>query len=169
MLDLGLSKIAIIGTVALVVIGPERLPRVARMLGTLMGRAQRYIADVKAEVTREIQLDELRNMRDTVQSAASDVQNTIQSKFSDNQADIQRAIASMAPGQGTDSESESVQEQQKTLGQEASPAKRQKWRRNRTARQHGTPIWYRQAQRRRTRVLSGAARVARYRVNVASR
>ncbi|NTX22943.1 Sec-independent protein translocase protein TatB, partial [Burkholderia cepacia] len=57
MLDLGLSKMALIGVVALVVLGPERLPRVARTAGALFGRAQRYINDVKAEVSREIELD----------------------------------------------------------------------------------------------------------------
>ena len=57
MIDIGLSKLALIGVVALVVIGPERLPKVARMAGSLFGRAQRYINDVKAEVTREIELE----------------------------------------------------------------------------------------------------------------
>src|SRR5208282_4651387 len=92
MFDIGLSKLAIIGTVALIVIGPERLPRVARTVGTLMGRAQRYLADVKAEVSREIELDELRRMRDTVQSAAADVENTIHTGLSQTHADIQKAI-----------------------------------------------------------------------------
>ena len=67
MFDLGLSKLAVIGVVALIVIGPERLPKVARTVGTLLGRAQRYLADVKAEVNREMQIDELRAMRDHVQ------------------------------------------------------------------------------------------------------
>ena len=52
MIDLGISKLALIGVVALIVIGPEKLPRVARMAGTLLGRAQRYINDVKAEVSK---------------------------------------------------------------------------------------------------------------------
>ncbi len=64
MIDLGLSKLAIIGVVALIVIGPEKLPKVARMAGSLYGRAQRYLHDVKAEVSREIELDELRKRRD---------------------------------------------------------------------------------------------------------
>jgi sec-independent protein translocase protein TatB len=59
MIDLGLSKLAIIGVVALIVIGPEKLPKVARMAGTLYGRAQRYLHEVKSEVSREIELDEL--------------------------------------------------------------------------------------------------------------
>jgi sec-independent protein translocase protein TatB len=63
MIDLGLTKIAIIGVVALIVIGPEKLPKVARMAGTLYGRAQRYLHEVKSEVSREIELDELRHLK----------------------------------------------------------------------------------------------------------
>ncbi len=76
MLDLGLTKMALIGVVALVVLGPERLPRVARTAGALFGRAQRYINDVKAEVTREIELDELRRMKTEFETAASNVEST---------------------------------------------------------------------------------------------
>src|SRR5438270_2447399 len=77
MIDLGLTKIALIGVVALVVIGPEKLPKVARMAGSLFGRAQRYINEVKSEVSREIELDELRKMQKDMQDAASDVEHTI--------------------------------------------------------------------------------------------
>ena len=63
MLDIGVTKIAIIGAIALVVIGPERLPGVARMVGTLLGRARAYMADVKAEVNRSMDLDELKKMK----------------------------------------------------------------------------------------------------------
>jgi sec-independent protein translocase protein TatB len=66
MLDFDLSKMAVIGTVALVVIGPEKLPRVARTMGTLLGRAQRYMKDVTAEVERQIQVDDLRALRDEI-------------------------------------------------------------------------------------------------------
>ena len=62
MIDIGLSKMALIGAVALIVIGPEKLPRVARTVGTLLGKAQRYVSDVKAEVNRSMELDELRKM-----------------------------------------------------------------------------------------------------------
>ena len=79
MLDLGLSKMALIGAVALIVIGPEKLPRVARTVGSLLGRAQRYVADVKAEVNRSMELDELRKMKETVEAAARDVQTSVQS------------------------------------------------------------------------------------------
>ena len=74
MIDLGIDKIALIGAVALIVIGPEKLPRVARTVGTLLGKAQRYVADVKAEVNRSIELEELKKMKDTVEDAARDVE-----------------------------------------------------------------------------------------------
>jgi sec-independent protein translocase protein TatB len=69
-IDLGVSKIALIGAVALIVIGPEKLPRVARMVGTMIGRAQRYVSDVKAEVNRSMDLDELKKMKETVEGPA---------------------------------------------------------------------------------------------------
>src|SRR5690606_26067105 len=79
MIDLGISKLALIGAVALIVIGPEKLPRVARTVGTLLGKAQRYVADVKAEVSRSMELEELKKMKDTMESAARDVQSSVDS------------------------------------------------------------------------------------------
>jgi sec-independent protein translocase protein TatB len=65
MIDLGISKLALIGAVALIVIGPEKLPRVARTVGALLGKAQRYVADVKAEVNRSMDLEELKKMKES--------------------------------------------------------------------------------------------------------
>ena len=93
MIDLGISKIALIGAVALIVIGPEKLPRVARTVGTLLGKAQRYIADVKAEVSRSIDLDELKKMKDTMQDAAHDVENSIHSGVQDFEKDWAEATS----------------------------------------------------------------------------
>jgi sec-independent protein translocase protein TatB len=72
--DIGVTKLAIVGGIALIVIGPEKLPAVAKTLGTLLGRARRYVADVKEEVNRSMDLEELRKMRDTVESAAQAVE-----------------------------------------------------------------------------------------------
>ena len=83
MIDLGISKMALIGAVALIVIGPEKLPRVARTLGTLLGKAQRYISDVKQEVNRSMELDEFKKMKESVQDAARDVENSIKTGASD--------------------------------------------------------------------------------------
>src|ERR1044071_8226313 len=80
MIDFGFDKIALIGAVALIVIGPEKLPRVARTVGTLLGKAQRYVADVKAEVNRSIELEELQKMRSQFETAARDVEQSVRSE-----------------------------------------------------------------------------------------
>ena len=77
MFDIGFSEIVIIAVVALIVIGPEKLPKTARTLGHLFGRLQRYVNDVKADISREIELDELRKMQQQVQSAAKDIETSI--------------------------------------------------------------------------------------------
>jgi sec-independent protein translocase protein TatB len=77
MFDLSFTHMAILAVVALVVIGPERLPRVARTLGHLYGRMQRYVTDVKADINREIELDELRKFKDQFQDAARSVETSI--------------------------------------------------------------------------------------------
>ena len=81
MFDIGVTKLALIGAVALIVIGPERLPRVARMVGTLLGRAQRYVADVKAEVNRSIELEELQKMKSQFEGAARDVHDAVRKEI----------------------------------------------------------------------------------------
>jgi sec-independent protein translocase protein TatB len=88
MFDIGFSEIVVIGVVALVVIGPERLPKTARTLGHLFGRLQRYVNDVKADINREMELEELRNLREQVKSAATDLQQTVSSAASDVQAGV---------------------------------------------------------------------------------
>ena len=83
MIDLGLTKLAVIGAVALVVIGPEKLPKVARMAGTLYGRAQRYLHDVKSEVSREIEMEELRNLHKDIQESAQSFKSEVETFRSD--------------------------------------------------------------------------------------
>jgi sec-independent protein translocase protein TatB len=75
--DIGFSEIVIIGVVALIVIGPERLPKVARTLGHMFGRLQRYVNEVKADINREMELDELRKLQSQVQSAARDIEQSV--------------------------------------------------------------------------------------------
>jgi len=79
MLDISFSEIVVIGVVALVVIGPERLPKVARTLGHMFGRMQRYVNEVKADIHREIELDELRKLKTQVQDAARDIEQSVTS------------------------------------------------------------------------------------------
>jgi sec-independent protein translocase protein TatB len=75
--DIGFSEIVVIGVVALIVIGPERLPKVARTLGHMFGRLQRYVNEVKADINREMELDELRKLQSQVQSAARDIEQSV--------------------------------------------------------------------------------------------
>src|SRR6202171_5871027 len=77
MFDIGFSEIVVIAVVALIVIGPERLPKVARTLGHMFGRVQRYVNEVKADINREMELDELRKLRSEVQSAARDLESSM--------------------------------------------------------------------------------------------
>jgi sec-independent protein translocase protein TatB len=95
MFDIGFSELLVIGLVALVVIGPERLPRVARTIGHLAGRLQRYVNDVKADINREVEMEELRKMRDSVTSAASDIQSSVESELNKAQTDLNAAAGSM--------------------------------------------------------------------------
>jgi sec-independent protein translocase protein TatB len=77
MFDVSFTELMVIGVVALVVIGPERLPKVARTLGHLVGRAQRYVNDVKADIQREVELDGLKKFKDQVQEAAQTVHSSL--------------------------------------------------------------------------------------------
>ncbi len=88
MIDFGFDKIALIGAVALVVIGPEKLPRVARTVGHLLGKAQRYVADVKAEVNRSIELEELKKMKTEFEDAARDVEQTVNNEIHQTTSDL---------------------------------------------------------------------------------
>ncbi|AOJ61389.1 preprotein translocase [Burkholderia ubonensis] len=164
MLDLGLSKMALIGVVALVVLGPERLPRVARTAGALFGRAQRYINDVKAEVSREIELDALRTMKSDFETAARNVETTIHDNLREHEQDLNAAWHSAVGGatetvdQAGTSGSGSPAASSWLGSTAASAPKRRNWR----VKQAATPVWYKRATTRRTHVQSGAARVARH-------
>lgn len=95
MFDIGFSELLVIGVVALIVIGPEKLPRVARTVGVLAGRLQRYVSDVKADINREIELEELRKMRDSMQQAASEFQSSVQSEVSKTEAELNQTAADL--------------------------------------------------------------------------
>lgn len=149
MIDIGVTKLAIIGGIALVVIGPEKLPGLAKTIGTLLGRARRYVADVKDEVNRSMELDEFKKMKDTVESAARDVENSIQTSA----ADFEKSWAD-ATGLASDTP---ASDSYASFPEYKHPKK--KWR----VKQGSTPNWYKARTGTRTRALSGAARVARFR------
>jgi sec-independent protein translocase protein TatB len=150
MIDLGIEKLMVIGAVALIVIGPEKLPRVARTVGTLLGKAQRYVADVKAEVNRSIELEELKKMKDTVESAARDVESSIRTGASE----FEKQWSEVTDTAGAASEALAAPP---SFPEYRNPKK--KWR----IKQGATPNWYKARNGIRTKALSGAARVARYR------
>lgn len=89
MFDVGFSEMMVIAVVALIVIGPERLPKVARTLGHLVGRLQRYVNDVKADINREMELEELRKFKDQFQDTAQSVDQTIHDEVSKVQSQVQ--------------------------------------------------------------------------------
>jgi sec-independent protein translocase protein TatB len=81
--DIGFSELALIAVVALIVLGPERLPKAARTMGHLFGRLQRYVNDVKADINREMELDELRKLQQQVQGAAREIETSMNSAIRD--------------------------------------------------------------------------------------
>jgi len=156
MIDLGISKLAMIGAVALVVIGPEKLPKVARTVGALLGKAQRYVADVKAEVNRSIELEELKKMKDSMESAAKDMGASAQSAAEDFEKSWSEANTAYT-GSSLDNASALADLGSPLVPTYKNPGKN--WRLKRGA----VPQWYKAKTGVRGRVQSGAARVARFR------
>lgn len=95
MFDIGFTELMVIGLVALIVIGPERLPRVARTVGHLVGRLQRYVADVKSDINREMELEELRKMRDSMQQAATEIETSVNTELSKAETDLNQSVAAV--------------------------------------------------------------------------
>ncbi len=88
MFDIGFSEILVIAVVALIVIGPERLPKVARTLGHLFGRLQRYVAEVRADIEREMQMEELKKLQSSMQEAARSVEKSVNEGVRDTETQI---------------------------------------------------------------------------------
>jgi sec-independent protein translocase protein TatB len=157
MLDIGISKIMLVAGIALVVIGPERLPRVARMAGTLIGRAQRYVADVKAEVNRSIELEELTKVRQQFETAARDVGQSVSGGLNDVTREVNSAL-------GHDAESSApTYEPYNWDSPPATPAAYKPPKKNWRLKRSAVPQWYKKSENVRRHVQSGAARVARFR------
>jgi len=93
MFDIGFSELFIIMVVGLLVIGPERLPKVARTLGALFGRLQRYVNDVKADISREVELEELRKMKTEFEEAARSVEKSVHDEMRSTENELNRSIA----------------------------------------------------------------------------
>jgi len=158
MLDFGFDKIALIGAVALVVLGPERLPRVARTVGHLLGKAQRYVAEVKAEVNRSIELEELKKMKGGIEEAARDIGASVQQEINSASQVFEQTWQDATSGLDANSSYAYEGGPLDSAHSGYQPPKKN-WRVKRSA----TPQWYKQRQGVRRYVQSGAARVARFR------
>ena len=165
MIDLGISKLALIGVVALVVIGPEKLPRVARMAGTLYGRAQRYIGQVKAEVSREIELDALRKMHKDVQDAATSVEQSVAQSVNQVEGAMHGAWSGVQHAyHGTDPDADASAAMQMMVPTPDQVAHKVRlFRKKKLARNGAVPTWFKLQQGRKSHVMSAAARVAKFR------
>lgn len=92
MFDIGFSELIVIALVALVVIGPERLPRVARTAGHLLGRLQRYVSDVKSDINREIQLDEIKKAQQEMEQSVRSMESSVTQELNSVESELNKSI-----------------------------------------------------------------------------
>ena len=107
MFDIGFSEMVVLAVVALVVLGPERLPKVAKQAGAWMGKLRRYVDDVKSDINRQMELSELRNLKTQLTDAARDIESSVASSVNDVKGsfgEIQQSLegASSTPEPATD-------------------------------------------------------------------
>ena len=95
MFDIAFSEVMVIAVIALIVIGPERLPRVARTLGHLFGRMQRYVNEVRSDIQREIELAELKKLKETVEESARSIEQSVSQEYNAARDEL-RAVESLA-------------------------------------------------------------------------
>jgi len=166
MIDLWLSKLAVIGVVALIVIGPERLPKVARMAGTLYGRAQRYLHEVKSEVSREIEMEELRNLHKEVQETAHSFKTEVESFGTEVESTVSSHLGEVESAWRGDAMASSAPTP--TATPDDIERKAREFRRKKLVRNSAIPGWYKQRHGGKQHVQSAAARVARFRPRTSS-
>lgn len=166
MFDIGISKIALISVVALVVLGPERLPRVARTAGNLFGRAQRYMSEVKEEVNRQMEQEELKKMKEAATQAFNSAKNdfkdldqVISSQVAEVNSTVNEITSSITNTSSTWTEPERVYTPRIDTFEAGQRQGRKSWRNKKGA----LPIWFKRTSGIKVRVQSGAARVKRFR------
>lgn len=160
MFDLGLSKIFILAIVGLIVLGPERLPKVARIAGALFGRAQRYVQTVKDEVTREMNASELGDIKEMAKSVQSDIQSAEQQmrqSWQDTHEELQQSYHGATLSKSVDN---SAYDNALAIAR-ARRTGRASWR----VKTGQTPQWYKAQQRMPKRVRSEAARMSIHRAH----
>lgn len=164
MIDLGLSKIAIIAVVGLIVLGPERLPKVARIAGTLFGRAQRYINQVKAEVTEQMNAAELNELKDMAKAVNEDIKSAeqqVRQSWQNTHQELNQAYQQLSTtGETALQKSVDASAYQNAL---AVARARRTGRASWSVKTKRAPDWFRAQQRRPKRVLTEAARMKKYR------
>lgn len=96
MFDIAFTELVIVAIVALIVIGPEKLPKVARTLGSLAGRMQRYVATVKQDIERELELDELKRLQQDIQQGSEDVKQEIENSIHAGLSDVKKVTDELA-------------------------------------------------------------------------
>lgn len=125
MFDIGFSELLIIAVVALLVIGPERLPKAARTLGHLFGRMQRYVNDVKADISREMELEELKKLQASMQDAARSLESSVSRELSDTESEFKKmtdeASSSLAESHPSEPATPSGASNQLELGLDGTP------------------------------------------------
>lgn len=173
MIDIGITKIALISVVALVVLGPERLPKVARTAGNLFGRAQRYMAEVKEEVNRQMEQEELRKMKQEATDAFNAAKNDfkgLNDAVSSQLNEVSQTVGTLSKDFNTSIYSGFDENSPEAIGIDTSPIYRPEYKsnlrqgRNTWRNKKGAiPIWFKQSNGIKTRVQSGSARVKRFR------
>ncbi|AXF84934.1 Sec-independent protein translocase protein TatB [Ephemeroptericola cinctiostellae] len=165
MFDLGLSKLAVIGVVGLIVLGPERLPKVARVAGTLFGRAQRYLRDVKDEVSREMSLAELKDMGQSVSEQVASVQHDIQHTWREATNDVSGHAHAMVNDLNVGASTSYAHEG--ALNRMQPSLARRTGRAHWSVKTGRTPQWFKQHHQIRSRLSSEAARMSKHRAYAA--
>lgn len=112
MFDIGFSELIVIGLVALVVIGPERLPRVARTVGHLLGRLQRYVSDVKSDIQREMQIEDLKKLQQQVAESARQLETSVRGQMGSVEADLGQTAAAATAALALDAATRSAAPEQ---------------------------------------------------------
>jgi sec-independent protein translocase protein TatB len=148
MIDIDLAKLVLIGVVALIVIGPEKFPTVARMAGSLVSRAQRYINEIKYEVSRDIELEEFRKIHQDIEKIGSSIEKNITQELSSPEKIPHKNLAN------TSQSNNSVMKGLET--------KTEIFRKKKIAHNSMIPRWYRRQNSRKSLILSDAARFTKH-------
>lgn len=102
MFDIGFSELLLIALVALIVIGPERLPRVARTVGHLLGRVQRYVSDVKSDINREMHVEDLKKLQQQMTDQMRTLDQSVNEQVHAVETSLNSSIQQGLPDKSTD-------------------------------------------------------------------